>query len=175
MKQQKGFTLVEILITTSILGILLSVAIPTFSYTKQKITADNVILQLQSSLNLARQTAISQKRSVVVCPSFNGRQCSGDGSSWSAGGIVFIDTDGDKQYNQVTELRGFLKRILPLRGENDLRSNQDYVSFSSYGMLNSSPQTFSYCDSGNNANIGRSLRISLQGRVSINDTSSCDS
>ena len=184
MLRINGFTLVELMISLSIMAILSAIAIPSFNHSTRKQQSELAISQLQRSLSLARQTAISQKVSVVVCPSFNGTQCSGDGNDWRAGGIVFIDLNGNKRYEPSEEVSGFLERIYPLnRGSrnnnsnngNQLRSNADYISFNSYGMLNSAAQTFTYCDSSAQTSYNKSMTISTQGRMAIKRTANCNS
>lgn len=173
MPRKNGFTLIELMIVLSIIAILSAIAIPGFSHSIRKQQSELAISQLQRSLSLARQTAISQRVSVVVCPSFNGTQCSGDGSSWTAGGIVFVDLNDNKLYEPSSEIGGFLRRIHPLDNDNQLSSNAEYISFNSYGMLNSSPQTFVYCDSSDQSNYNRSLIVSTQGRVRVTRSANC--
>lgn len=179
MLRINGFTLVELIITLSIIAILSAIAIPSFSHSARKQQSELAISQLQHSLSLARQTAISQRASVVVCPSFNGTQCSGDGGSWTAGGIVFVDLNGNKLYEPNEEMNGFLERIYPInssnrRNSNQLRSNADYISFNSYGMLNSSAQTFTYCASDERTSYDKSLTVSTQGRAALKRTADCN-
>jgi len=92
--RQSGFTLSELLITLTIGGILLSVAVPSYSLFLQnsrQVTAANELL---GSFRLARDLAISRNVRVTVCPSSAGTDC--DPVGWDQGWIVFEDTDGDR-------------------------------------------------------------------------------
>ncbi|MCC6715663.1 MAG: GspH/FimT family pseudopilin, partial [Gammaproteobacteria bacterium] len=85
----RGYTLLELLATVTVLGVLLGVGVPNlFSLIEQnRLTTDanNLVV----SLNYARSEAIRRNSMVSVCPSADGDDCNSD--SWTAGGIVFTD------------------------------------------------------------------------------------
>jgi type IV fimbrial biogenesis protein FimT len=85
--QPRGFTLVELVITMLILGILVGVGIPTFQDatvgSRLSSTANNLVV----SLYLARSEAIKRNTIVRVCPSTDGTSCA-TSASWQTGWIV---------------------------------------------------------------------------------------
>ena len=87
MENVRGFTLVELLVTVTVLGVLLGVGMPNlFNLIEQnRLTTDanNLVV----SLNYARSEAIRRNSLVSVCPSADGNDCNSD--SWTDGGIVF--------------------------------------------------------------------------------------
>ncbi|MFT6301020.1 MAG: type IV fimbrial biogenesis protein FimT [Granulosicoccus sp.] len=93
MTCHQGFTLLELLITVSIAGILLAIGIPSFSsmMTETRISAQ--YNSLVSSLYHARSEAIKGAADVTVCPknAIDGTQC-GDINDWQNGWIVFTDS-----------------------------------------------------------------------------------
>lgn len=95
-KNQDGITLIDLVLTLSILSFLLTAALPSFEklLNKNKITAE--VMQLRSNLQLARSTAITKNKKVTVCPSNNRKDCSKD---WSEGYIVFIDNDQNRVFS----------------------------------------------------------------------------
>ena len=90
----KGFTLLELMITLSILALVMAVAMPSFSslLTDQKIKSKRN--ELMSALQYARTEAVTQNRSVSICASSNPWDSSPTCSKktdWSTGWIVFYD------------------------------------------------------------------------------------
>lgn len=91
--RKNGFTLVELMVTVSVLGILLAVAIPGMQafVVRNRLAATNN--DLMTALNIARSEAIKRATPVSVCKTNdNGTTCAG---TWSDGWMVFVNTDND--------------------------------------------------------------------------------
>lgn len=92
-----GFTLIELMVTITLIVTLLALAAPsfaTFQRNSELTTAANAML---SSLTAARSEAMKRGRNVSVVPA--------DGSNWDSGWIVFVDTDASGTLNGAeTEL-----------------------------------------------------------------------
>ena len=93
-KNGRGFTLYELLMTLALVAILLSLGVPAFSGTLARSRQAVEINALFHAVHLARKESIVQRRTVSLCASEDGQSCSG-GTDWSAGWIVFRNTDGD--------------------------------------------------------------------------------
>jgi len=103
---QKGFTLIEILVTISVLAIVLTIAGFSFRgllWRNQVNTATNDFV---TALNFARSEAVTRGQTVTVCRSVNGTSadvpatpvpsCSTvSGAGYETGYIVFVDSDAD--------------------------------------------------------------------------------
>ncbi|PJK15351.1 hypothetical protein CO613_01260 [Lysobacteraceae bacterium NML07-0707] len=99
---QTGMTLIETMMVLVLLGILMGAAMPGM---KQLLLAQQVragIHELSTDFALARMTAISRSRAVVVCPA-SGVRCTDDGD-WSRGWMVFVDGDGNHVADNATEI-----------------------------------------------------------------------
>jgi len=89
-----GFTLVELIVTITILGLLLVIAVPSFKSFTSTNAAKTAANDLVTAFNLARVEAISRGQNVSVCKSATKFSCATTGD-WSQGWIVFTDADGD--------------------------------------------------------------------------------
>jgi type IV fimbrial biogenesis protein FimT len=94
IKKQSGLTLVELMITLVVIGILLAAAAPSFTSHIKDNRRTTFINELVSSLNLARSEAAKSNRMVAICPSSDGLACAGN--NYDAGWIVFRNDDGDQ-------------------------------------------------------------------------------
>lgn len=92
MGKQSGVSLTELMVTLAVLGILIGLAVPSFSQliARNRLTAS--ANEFVSAIQLARMEAIRRNGRVVMCPSTNGTTCSG--SDWQRS-IVFFDADRD--------------------------------------------------------------------------------
>lgn len=89
-----GFTLLDLLIAMTILGILFGIAIPSLKDAVARGQAVSVRSAITTTLFDALRHATVLGREIVVCPA-NGAQCAG-GKDWSHGWIAFIDSDGNR-------------------------------------------------------------------------------
>lgn len=88
-----GFSLVELMITVVILGVVMSMAVPGFRYINNSSRIAAPANELVASLQFARSEAMRRNARIVLCGSADGASCVG-GSNW-AGWIIFADTDRD--------------------------------------------------------------------------------
>lgn len=88
----KGFTLVELMITLVVIGVVAAIAFPSFQSLIRSSRVATAHNELIGMVNLARNDAIRNNQGGVVCGSSNGTTCNGQ---WGAGMMVFSDSDGD--------------------------------------------------------------------------------
>jgi type IV fimbrial biogenesis protein FimT len=100
-----GFTLIEMLVTTTILALLASVALPSFNGALERYRVSAVVNELAASLNLARIESIKRSGNVRMarltgrgCPALSGR------SMWSCGWQIFWDANANNKLDQVEEV-----------------------------------------------------------------------
>jgi len=87
--QARGFTLIEVLVTIAVSGILMSIAVPGFSTFVLNDRGAAQVNSLVASVNYARSTAVDRNSSagIEVCPSTDGKTCSRS-ADWSHGWVV---------------------------------------------------------------------------------------
>lgn len=93
LRNQSGFTLVELMITIVILAVLLGLGLPSFQGVMRSNRIATTTNELTASLSLARNEAIKRAQWAGVCPSSAGTAC--DGADWASGWLVWADSNGD--------------------------------------------------------------------------------
>ena len=183
MKKNTGFTLLELMVAVLIIGILFSVAAPSFRafiQGGQLISATNELL---AAFHVARSEAIKLNSRVTICQSTDGKTCDSTTGDWTTGWIVFVDADGNlagtgaacTAVNTDCLLRVHAKvedDDLTIKGVNQDPAAVSSYTFTSRGLpkaLNRTAQSgvFSLCsyDSAGVFIGSRAVVLSLSGRV----------
>ena len=92
--QTRGYTLFELLLTTLLIVVLLTLAIPSFSATLARHRQRAEINALFHAIHHARKESIMRRRVVSLCPSDDGLTC-GENADWSNGWLMFENRDRD--------------------------------------------------------------------------------
>lgn len=179
---QQGFTIYELLITMTIIGVILTIGVPGMSEFTQNSRITGVSNDLHSSFQVARSEAARSKANVTICSSSNsmaaGAQC--DDSPFADGWIIFVDVDGDIAVD-APAVEPILRRHGPVPDAIDISTNggASYFSFAPTGLgrgnVNGDPalQTAVICDDrGNQSAAGgwstaRFLVITPLGRATV--------
>ncbi len=93
--QQRGFTLLELMVTLAVVAILATVAAPSFTSLIKSNQVSSMRDNLASSIKLARSEAVVVKTLVTICASSNQSSCSGN-TRWDLGWIIFTDANNDQ-------------------------------------------------------------------------------
>ncbi|MDP1900257.1 MAG: GspH/FimT family pseudopilin [Rubrivivax sp.] len=89
-----GFTLIELMVTVAVAGILLALAGPGFREAIHANRLGSAANELVAAVQLARAEAIRSNRRVTLCRSADGSACDATSSTWP-GWILFVDTNAD--------------------------------------------------------------------------------
>ena len=95
-RRNAGFTLIELSITTAVIGILAGISMGPFAGLLEHRRATAAIESLESHLALARMAAISRNHAAILCPSRDGLSCS-SAADWSGGWMVYVDNNRNRQ------------------------------------------------------------------------------
>ncbi|MEM1110590.1 MAG: GspH/FimT family pseudopilin [Pseudomonadota bacterium] len=147
----RGFTIIEVVTTVSVLSVLLALGAPAFS---DMISGNRMLSEaysLRGTLDGARSEALTRGSFVTVCRSSNGTSCSGN---WSSGFIAFVDVNGDSVVDGGDEI--IAAHEPEFNGLVVLFSNaQNRVRFDSRGNALGFDGTFTFCDDrGDSAALG---------------------
>ena len=90
----RGFTMLELLVTIAILGILVSLAAPNYRSMMERHKVRSVLNEWKSSFYFAQSEALRLKDGVIFCASdADGKECSGNGD-FSNGWLVLHEVAG---------------------------------------------------------------------------------
>lgn len=89
-----GVTLIELMVSISVLAIILSIAVPSFQGIMNSSRASAMSNELASALNFARAEAVKRGTNVTVCKSQNPNAASPTcltTAAWVNGWLIFVD------------------------------------------------------------------------------------
>jgi type IV fimbrial biogenesis protein FimT len=164
-RRAAGFTLIELMIALSIVGILLAVAVPSFREAMMNVRISAQTNDLMTDLSIARSEAVKRNLPVLLCTSKDGLAC---GGSWSDGWIVFVDADNSAS---VTNGDLVMKTRPAAEGNNSIVATAgtetlSAVSYRPTGLTgNKTIVKFSICDSRTTTKSGREVEITVTGRA----------
>lgn len=176
----KGFTLIELMVTLSVAGILLAIAVPSF---KEFIDSNRIsagVYGYLRALNLARSEAIKSNVRVTLCVSANeGKTCTSGG--WELGFLVYRDAfpeeekeldlrdvDNDDHKDFVLSEGAPLAHQVTLRGSNaDIANTITFTSSGRATDFESGFREFVICDDRvkSFANDKKKSRIIILGHI----------
>lgn len=94
---EKGFTLIELMITIVIMTLLLLFIIPNYQNFQRAIQEELIILQFSEDLMLAKNLANIEDSAVTLCGSLDGKHCiDADRYNWP-GWVMFYDIEAKFQ------------------------------------------------------------------------------
>lgn len=170
MRKEKGFTLVEVIVTMAISVLMLSMAVPSMSTFLSNSRQSAAINDFVASVRMARSTAIEANTDVTICPSASGRNCESVG--WHEGWIVFKDLDN----NQAVDDNDTIVRIYDRASGVAIYPSQTdpFLRYRPNGrivhqQISGSAGDFTVCDS-RGADYARVMILDLSGRPLLTKT-----
>lgn len=174
---QGAFTLLELLVTLAVIGVLAALAAPSFSVMVANNRSVSIAQDLASSMRLARSEAIKRGMRVSICASADGVNCAGD---WNNGWIVFPDAaTSDVASPLVTSSTRIQHYTSDGRATLSAFRNgvaQTYIRFTNQGLLahaasNTNPIVINAQYSGCRGESARQIQIGIAGNLTLSKQS----
>ena len=177
-KNNQGFTLIELIVTVAIIGILADMGMPSLQTTVQDNRMAALYNEFLGSASYTRSAAITFGSAVTLCRRNSaGDACDTQSTDFSNGWLVFHDKDGDGTIDAG-------ERILKDNsiGASDITmeftGNTNRITYNAEGFARGYSGKVTFCDKrGDSAKKG--MIISMNGRIRKADSqdtlSSCSS
>ncbi|WP_157085085.1 GspH/FimT family pseudopilin [Hydrogenophaga palleronii] len=162
---QRGFTLVELMVTLLIATILLMLAIPSFTNQLRGWQRDSATKAFTAHVQLARSEAIKTSRRVVMCSSSNGTSCA-NSNEWRNGWLVFVDSNGNGSINNgetVIASRGASTGLTSMLSSGNVRQ----LVFMPNGLMASNATTLQVIPTGSIAIQMNEVAVNRIGRAYV--------
>lgn len=153
-----GFTLIELMVTVSVMGVLAALAAPSFNEAILSNKLTSYANSFVASATLARSEAIKRNAVVTLCRSSetDDAACASSGG-WQQGWIVLVGST-------------VIQRQQPLSTDYRLTGNAYSISFQPVGV-GATPATLTLCRATPSAGRQeRDIVVSATGRVSVEKT-----
>ncbi len=182
-----GFTLIELVVTLVVAGIVFALAVPSITAVVQNSRITSQGNDLIADFNLARSEAIKRNVNVVVCKSTNPTAATPTCNTvvadpWDTGRLVFVDGDpatGDNVYTAAAVDDVLLRRTESLTGNNSLTpvtpntGLKNFVAYIPSGVTTltrltagTTPYHFTVCDD-RGVSYARGMVFEFTGRARI--------
>lgn len=141
--RNRGFSLLELMITIVVMVILLAIAIPNLSVAIHRNEVSSASNSLLASISYARGEAITRGQLVSMCPSSDGAACSTSTTAFDPGWLVYTYPAGAATANQVYKpATDILLRATSARSGVSIQAlGSTVVTFGQEGQLVSSAAT----------------------------------
>lgn len=124
---EQGFTLTEVIVTTLVLAIIATIAVPAILTQLANMEAKRVRHTLMNTFTSAKAESYIRRQNLVVCLSDSGGRCHKDSNKAL---LLFIDNNDNKHFDQTTDHLLSEQHINPKYGTLHLRAGKrHYVRF----------------------------------------------
>lgn len=165
-KYSRGFNLLELMVTLSIVAIVVSIALPSMSNMIDSTRMSGYANSLHKAISVARSEAIKRGLPVTICTSNSSQTDCGNSSGWEQGWIV-------REVNTVIGRDPIILIYQPLKSgftfHGDSTINTSNIVFTASGTTSGSG-TLVLCRDDTVDKNTKSVVLNRFGNVSVRDT-----
>ena len=176
---QKGLTLIELLVAISILAILVTLAAPSLQDTRKSSEVRGHVRDFKGALMFARGEAVTRNKIISMCPSADGAACDTANDDWTNGWLIFVDNGSAGFANGIFNSADGeeLLRVYEYDGTNSVAvldpgddgttdASVDFLTWNHRGfMFNDARSLVVVCEQDKEERYTRGLMIERSGRV----------
>ena len=160
----RGFTMVEMMVTLLVLGILLGIAVPSFRDASLSSRLTGYANDLVAGAQIARSEAIKRNRTVTLCASQDGTSCAAAGVGWEVGWIILAPRPS-------TGAMDVIERHPPLTDEFIITEAAGVTELSFPAtVVGVTPATFTVCRETPVGKQEREVSVTLTGATAVEIT-----
>jgi prepilin-type N-terminal cleavage/methylation domain-containing protein len=168
-KKQNGFTLLELMVTVAIVGIVASIALWNSSDMLEENRAENFLLELKRNISYARAQAATTDEIVVICAAQHNEVKNNDDNircrnKWDRNKIIilFIDSNNNGHYNSSSDSLLRVMEKISLNDKIEYTGNDKRLRFNTSGRITTNPGDFVFCPN-NGSDNNKALTVSQSG------------
>jgi type IV fimbrial biogenesis protein FimT len=165
-----GFTMFELIVVISIVGILTAVGTPTFKYVTASNRISGEVNALLGDMQYARSQAIKTGQPVTICTSTDGTSCAATTiNTWQVGWIIFVDANANHTFDNANDTP--LRRQPAFTGNDQFVATDANYSYATYNRMGYAPTgapgviNIQLHDSTGNNQWTRCLAVNTMGSV----------
>ena len=158
-----GFTLTELMITLTVIGILVAAGLPSLANLVRDQRIKTATSDVFVSPIYARSEAIKRNDRVVVCAANSTIDGCANSSNWAAGWIVFLDTDANGFPSTAADI---LRKNSPVPNVT-LSGTATNATYMRDGRLNAAVGNFTVSSPDDASITKRCIRMDPSGRPNI--------
>lgn len=161
-KRQTGFSLYELLMTMGLVGVVLTLGVPSFGsiLANQRLSVE--VNGLFHAIHLARKESVVRRRVMTICPTLDGEVCEPQ-TDYSVGWMLFVNIDRDSPASRDDD-EPVIKWVQP---DSRIRIAANRKSFSLRSTeLRATNGTLVFCDREGRGKA-RALVVSYTGRPRV--------
>ncbi|WP_143525854.1 GspH/FimT family pseudopilin [Rhodanobacter sp. C05] len=143
--RQRGFSLIELMVTILVAAILLAIAVPSFRDVIHRNQVSSASNELLASMAYARTEAVTRGQLVSMCPSSDGANCTPSGQTYDPGWIVYTYPAGAASANKVYDTTDILLRATGTQSGVSIQSlGTTVITFGQQGQLDPAATTLEF-------------------------------
>lgn len=176
---QQGFTIIELMVTLAVTGVVLFYAVPSFNVQIKNGRLTSNVNQLVAAMHLGRSEASKRRVPVVICTSTSalneGSESCDTSASWNEGWIAFGDANDNGSYDAANEdllqAQGAQGNRLSVSATNEISESITYLpnGFARLALDNEARRFIVYCIEDEDDEFSRVLALSNSGRPQVVD------